>query len=739
MKRESILWYEQPAGKWTEALPIGNGRMGAMVFGGIKSERVQLNEDSVWSGGYRDRNNPDAKKSLTEIRSLLRIGKVQEAENLSRYTLTGTPEYQRTYQTLGDLFLTFQNIPETSEYKRCLSLEEAITFTEFTADGFKYKREVLASAPADVITIKLTTENPDGLSFDARIVRNRFCENTGSLNADTVFFNGTNGGANGISFHCMMTGEADGGQMLTMGEYIVFKKVKKAILYITAATSFRYEDTLNACKTVLQKAKEKGYERIRAEHIHDYQTLENRVTFCLGESESLLPTDKRLTLIQQGQTDQNLIALYFRYNRYLLISCSRPGSLPANLQGVWCNDFLSPWDSKYTININTQMNYWPAETCNLSECHLPLFEHLHRMFPKGKETAQKMYGARGFVAHHNTDIWGDTAPQDTWIPATYWVMGAAWLCLHIWEHYEFTHDEIFLCEHFDLLKNACLFFLDFLIENESGELVISPTASPENAFLLPDGKTGTLCEGCAMDTQIITELFLACEQICHILKKDIDFALLLKNYRGKLPPIRIGRNGSIMEWVSEREEAEPGHRHMSHLFALFPGNTISIENTPELAQAARKTLELRLANGGGHTGWSRAWIINFWAKLGDSKEAYNNLYELLRHSTLPNLFDDHPPFQIDGNFGAAAAIAQMFVQSSGNTVYLLKALPEEWQNGSFTGLCAKGGLVIDLFWTCGKLSKACFYAKHDYNGIAIYGNEKKSLCLTKNEKTTWQF
>jgi len=738
MKKESLLWYKQPASIWTEALPVGNGRLGAMIFGGTTSERLQLNEDSVWSGGFRDRNNPDAKKTLAEIRSLLREGKIPEAENLSRYALTGTPEYQRTYQTLGDLFLNFQNIPEPSEYKRGLSLDEAIAFTEFKADGYTYIREVFASAPADVIVIKLKTENPNGLSFDARLVRNRFCENSGVLNDDTVFFNGMNGGKNGITFHCVMTGEIYGGQMQTMGEYLVFKNVNEAVLYITAATSFRYEDTLNTCTAILQKAKDKGCGKIQTEHISDYQALENRVTFSLGESECVLPTDKRLEFLQQGKADQSIFALYFRYNRYLLIACSRPGTLPANLQGIWCNDFLSPWDSKYTININTQMNYWPAETCNLSECHLPLFEHLRRMHPRGLETAQKMYGARGFVAHHNTDIWGDTAPQDTWIPATYWVMGAAWLCLHIWEHYEYTQDKTFLSEHLYLLKDACLFFADFLIENEQGKLIISPTVSPENTYLLPDGKTSTLCEGCAMDGQILAELFHVCEQACSVLNKEKDFTLLLANLRDKLPPICIGKNGGIMEWISEKEEAEPGHRHISHLFALFPGTGISPEDTPELAQAAQKTLTLRLANGGGHTGWSRAWIINFWAKLGDAEKAYDNLYELLRCSTLPNLFDDHPPFQIDGNFGAAAAIAQMLVQSSKDTVYLLKALPAEWHSGNVTGLCAKGGLVIDISWSCKKLTKACFFAKYDYNGMAVYGNEKKHLRIIKGEKVIWQ-
>jgi alpha-L-fucosidase 2 len=419
------------------------------------------------------------------------------------------------------------------------------------------------------------------------------------------------------------------------------------------------------------------------------------------------------------------------------MSCSRPGSLPANLQGVWCDSYQPPWDSKYTININTEMNYWPAEICNLSECHTPLFDHIRRMHPRGKEVAREMYGAGGFVAHHNTDIWGDCAPQDTYLPATYWVMGAAWLCLHIYEHFEYTRDEAFLAANFDLLKDACLFFTDFLTENKQGHLVVSPTVSPENSFVLPNGGTGVLCEGCAMDGQIISELFAACEEACRVLNRDTDFAKRLKSMRAKLPPIVTGKDGCIMEWLEEKEEAEPGHRHMSHLFALFPGSQISPEAAPELAAGARRTLMLRLSQGGGHTGWSRAWIINFYAKLGDGQEAFHHLNELLRKSTLPNLFDDHPPFQIDGNFGAAAAIAHMLATSERDTVYLLKALPDEWKNGSVTGLCAKGGLEIGLDWENGRLKRVQITAKKDYTGKLVYNGSEKGFELKEGGTFTW--
>lgn len=738
MAMESILWYKQPADmrEWTEALPIGNGRLGAMVFGGKATERIQLNEDSVWSGGFRNRNNPNAKKELERIRTLLRYGKVEEAEDLARYALSGTPEFQRTYQTLGDLYIRQQNIPkDVTDYERKLSLEEAVATTYFSAGGYRYEREVLASAPADVIAIKITTNNPDGLSFDARLVRNRFCEHSGVLGEDMVFVNGVNGGADGISFHFVMTGQAIGGEMRMLGEYLIFRNVTQAVLYITAATSFRYRDTLEHCQNILQDAKSRTYQNIREEHIKDYRALESRVSFALGGEISRIPTDERLARVQNGEPDLGLIELYFRYGRYLLLSSSRPGTLPANLQGIWCHEFLPAWDSKYTININAQMNYWPAEVCNLSECHRPLFDLIRRIHPNGVQTAREMYGARGFTAHHNTDIWGDSSPQDSWIGSTYWVMGAAWLCLHIWEHYEYTLDKAFLTEYFDLLKDACFFFADFLIENDRGELVVSPTISPENTYVLPNGIPARLCEGCAMDGQILTELFSACEQACKILNRDGNFAAVIAEMRGKLPPIRIGESGGIMEWLSEREEAEPGHRHMSHLFALFPGNGISPETTPELAEAARKTLTMRLSHGGGHTGWSRAWIINFWAKLGDGKEAYNHLNMLLSKSTLPNLFDNHPPFQIDGNFGATAAIAHMLVQSNKDTVYLLKALPEEWKEGFVKGLRAKGGLAVDLSWENGRLKEAQIMAQNDYTGTVVYDGRETLIRLVKGEIT----
>ena len=568
---ENMLWYKNPAKTWTEALPLGNGKLGAMVFGGIASERIQLNEDSVWSGGFRDRNNPDAKDNLDKVRSLLKEGKIAQAEDLARYSLSGTPEYQRTYQTLGDVSIKFQGMDVAENnpdgYIRSLDLANAICAVGYTHNGYKYEREIFVSKPANAIVIKLTTDNPDGMSFDARLIRNRLCERSGSMGSGDgkVFVDGVNGGANGISFCFMMSGKvpasSDGDyadddpsgekhvcvrnhrlsenepEMRTVCEYLVFRGVKEALLYVTAYTSYRCADPATVCKDTLVSMQLISYDRLKSEHISDYQQYEKRMTLEISDRENTpdLPTDERLTRFQEDKKDIGLIELYFRYGRYLLISCSRPGSLPANLQGIWCNDYLPPWDSKYTININTQMNYWPAEVCNLSDMHMPLFDHIARMYENGIHTARTMYGARGFVAHHNTDIWGDTAPQDTSISSTYWVMGAAWLCLHIWDHYIYTLDTKFLEQYFYLLRDAAVFFIDVLLDNGNGEMVMSPTSSPENVYVLPDGAKGRLCQGCAMDSQILTELFKDCIAACHVLDTEAYLAVELEKLIKKLP------------------------------------------------------------------------------------------------------------------------------------------------------------------------------------------------------------
>ncbi|MFY9175884.1 MAG: glycoside hydrolase family 95 protein [Caldicoprobacterales bacterium] len=725
------LWYKESARDWNEALPIGNGRLGGMIFGNTEKERIQLNEDSIWYGGPVDRNNPDAFTYLPKIRSLLFEGKIKEAERLATMALSGTPEGQRHYQPLGDLFLNFNHDKNRVEnYLRELDLNSGLVKVQYSHDGVTYTREHFASAVDQVIVIRITADKPSSISFDAQLRRGKYIEKIQKIAYDSIMLRGNTGGEEGISFSTIVRAIARGGKVCTIGENLLVEDADEVVLLLSAATTFRNEDYIDVCERYIDNAAGRSYEDLLQDHVKDYQALFNRMELNLqglndrAEELENLPTDERLKRVREGKDDFGLISLYFQFGRYLLISCSRPGTLPANLQGIWNQHMLPPWDSKYTININAEMNYWPAEVCNLSECHEPLFDLLERMREPGRRTARVMYGCRGFVAHHNTDIYGDTAPQDIYIPATYWPMGAAWLSLHLWEHYEFTQDIEFLREKYPVMREAAEFFLDFLVEDSKGRLVTCPSVSPENSYRLENGEQGALCVGPSMDSQIIYALYSRCIEAAQILGVDEDYVQSFKEIIDKLPKPEIGKYGQIQEWAEDYEEVEPGHRHISHLFALHPGNQITVRNTPELAQAARKTLERRLAHGGGHTGWSRAWIINMWARLEDGEEAYNNLKALIGKSTLPNMFDTHPPFQIDGNFGGIAGIAEMLIQSHAGEISLLPALPEAWVGGSIKGVRARGGLEVDMEWRQGRLDKVVL--KPQVSGTFMIRYKQKS-------------
>jgi len=710
---DTLLHYRQPASRFEEALPIGNGRLGAMIHGrpwhreDYFSERIPLNEETIWYGGPTQRENPDALKTLPEVRRLLLNGEVTRAEDLADTGLTATPRNGSPYQSLGELVITSPaSHGAIAGYRRSLDIERAVAAVAYSVGKQEFQMEAWASAPDEVLVFDVKCRH---LPFHFYLRRRPF---------DGVAFRTKNGivgiegqaGPEGVRFcvtACVLT---SGGASCVEGQSIRVSGAARAMILVAAWSSFRKSQPRSACMETLRRAAARGRASLRKRHIAHHINLFRRVSLNLGPVEKI-PTDRRLERVRGGHSDPSLAALLYQYGRYLLISTSRPDTLPMTLQGIWCDSMTPIWNCNYTLNVNLQMSYWPAESGALPECHSALMAFLPRLVECGKVTARRMYGCRGFVAHHTTDLWADAAPTGGVYASSLWPFGGAWLALHAWEHFLFGQDVPFLRgTGYGILREAAVFFSDYLTKNRRGESVAVPSVSPENFFVLPGGSKGKACAGAAMDSQILRELLSAVIEASELLGVDAVYRRRWREILATLPALKVRQDGTIQEWEDFSEDCDPGHRHLSHLFGLFPGSTITPESASS-ALAARKTLDLKLSHPTNCTGWSQAWMVNLFARLGRGDDAGKCLERIICQFTNPSLLGDCPPLNLDSNFGLCSGIAEMLLQSHGGIIRLLPALPSGWKSGEVHGLRARGGLKVSMRWSGGQLISASLLSR----------------------------